>query len=205
MNILILFGILLLNLGISYWNARIVGLAWVEAKYGGIWMRLLTWAGAIQSALGFTWSYLTILGLIAGALGYLTAEQLDVLFSLGYLVVVPGILMSGLVIWLDSLARAVRTRQFSDIAVGGYNTFAQAYNTYHAIRGVGPAFEKVLEFFKSDSGDSDDDGKGAAGMLIILLVLIALLGGVITTWVLINHYAAQEDMPNPDTRRFSRR
>ena len=52
-----LIGVMILNLVISFLNARNVGRIWAETKAVGGWIRLLAWCGAIQSAVGFTFVY----------------------------------------------------------------------------------------------------------------------------------------------------
>jgi hypothetical protein len=52
--------VLILNFGISWWNARVTGLDWVESKHLGGWIRFMTWMGWLMSALGFTWCYVLI-------------------------------------------------------------------------------------------------------------------------------------------------
>ncbi len=197
---LILFGIILLDLLISFWNARCAGKGWVESKHNGGFARFFAWIVAIQSALGFTWCYLVILTIVAMAFHWLPVSAAPIALDLGYLIVIPGLLFSGMVITLDSWAKAYRNRTFANVGIAGYNTFAQIYNTYNAIQGIGPAFSAVMDFFtggskksSSSSGSSDDDG--ALGMLVILLVLVALAGGIATTAALIHHYAASEDLP----------
>ena len=61
--------------------------------------------------------------------------------------------------------------------MAGWNTFAQAYNTYNAIQSFGPALDSVqqgLGGLFSDDGDSDN-----STARVILLVAIVLLAGVI--------------------------
>jgi hypothetical protein len=192
MLLLALF-ILLLNLAISFWNARTVGLAWVETKHAGGWTRFMTWMGAIMSGLGFTWCYLIILVFVAGALGKLNVKQMEVALNLGYLIVIPGFLFSGLMIMIDSWAKAYRERNLGSTAVAGYNTFAQMYNTYHAVNGVGDALKSVLGFFSSDDNGDGDGNNSAAGFLILLLVIVAIAGGALTTAAIVHHYAASAD------------
>jgi hypothetical protein len=64
-----------LNFAISVWNAYAVGKVWVEARVAGGWHRLMCWIGAIMSACGFTWCYLSFLALTAHHFGWLTDEQ----------------------------------------------------------------------------------------------------------------------------------
>lgn len=180
--------VLVLNFVISFWNAYAVGTAWVESKHYGGWPRFMVWMGAIMSALGFTWCFLIVLVLIAGLFG-VSPQVLEVTLQLGYLVIVPGVLFAGIMIMVDSWARAYRTRTLADTSIAGYNTFVVMYNSYHAIDSFGDAFGNVLEFFKFDS---DDDS--SLVFLVIALVVIALLAGVFATVVIIRRTAASADL-----------
>ena len=100
----LLFGImiLVLNLGISFWNARVAGISWVEAKQVGGWPRFMIWMACIQSAVGFTWCYTLIVAIGAEQLHYLSASQASLVMEMGYVLVLPGIIFSGLMITVDS-------------------------------------------------------------------------------------------------------
>src|SRR5688572_11828051 len=99
-----------LNFGISVWNAYAAGLCWVETKHAGGWPRAMAWAGATQSAAGFSWCYLIALGFAAYGLDWIGLGDLKFALDLGYVLLIPGVLLSGLMIMLDSWARAYRTR-----------------------------------------------------------------------------------------------
>lgn len=185
--LLVVFLIWLLNLGISIWNAFAVGNAWVETKHSGGWPRFMAWMGATMSALGFTWCYIILAAFVLGASGRLQAEDLEVLLYLGYLVVVPGIIFSGIMIGIDSWARAYRDRTITNFGVAGYNTFANVYNTYNAVKTIPVAFDKVFDYFKPKNKDS------AQAFLIILVVVLALGCGIITTWVIVSRVAARDE------------
>jgi len=186
------FVVLILNFGISWWNARVVGLDWVESKHLGGWIRFMAWMGWLMSALGFTWCYVLVLALIANSAGYIDARQTEAAMSLGYLIVVPGMLISGLFIWIESLVRAWRQRDLPSIGIAAWNTFAQVHNTYAAVEGVGGAAKSVGSLFSSAD---PDDLKGAAVLAVILIVLAALAGGFITTEMIRRHYAASRPLP----------
>jgi hypothetical protein len=182
-----------LNLGISFWNAYAVGRAWVETKHAGGWPRFMAWMGAVMSACGFTWCYLLLLALIAYWVEWLTQPQIEAMMSLGYILLIPGILFSGLMITIDSWAQAYRRRTLGSFGTAAYNTFAQIHNTYHAISGMGQAFRGLTDFF-GGSGDSrrrDNDNSGAV-LLVILLVLLALFGGILTTAAIIRRVAGSD-------------
>lgn len=177
------------NLGISIWNAYAVGKAWAESKHAGGFSRLVAWAGAAMSALGFTWCYLTVLSLLGAGLGWWSTDVTDAALSLGYIVIVLGVLSSGAVIMLDSWASAYRRRGLADFGVAGYNTFAEMYNAYNAVSGLPAAFHTVIANLR---GGDRDRSLGISGV-VLGLVLFVLFGGVITTGMIIEHVAGSGD------------
>jgi hypothetical protein len=186
----LVFLLILLNVAISLWNAYATGKAWVEAKFAGGWPRFMTWMGAIMAASGLSWCILILLVLGFVSAGKLTPDWGDVALDLGYVILIPAIIFSGLMITVDSWARAYRTRKVLDLGIAGYNTFAQVYNTYHAIHGIGPALGHVFKAFLGGGG------KKSGSLLVILLVIFALGAGIITTAAIIHHVAAGTPLPS---------
>lgn len=183
-----LIGVMIINLIISFLNARNVGRIWAESKAVGGWIRLLAWCGAIQSAVGFTFVYAIVVSYIAVSTGYLPASMLGVLSSLIYLMIIVPAIGSGIIITIQSWINFAREKSLTNLGVAGWNTFAQAYNTYNAIQSFGPALDTVQEglggLFDGD-GDSDN-----SSLRVILLAAIILLAGVMTTTVIIRRYEA---------------
>ncbi|MDD6134481.1 MAG: hypothetical protein PUB49_07215 [Selenomonadaceae bacterium] len=183
-----LIGVMILNLVISFLNARNVGRIWAETKAVGGWIRLLAWCGAIQSAVGFTFVYAIVVSYIAVSTGYLPASMLGLLSSLIYLMIIVPAIGSGIIITIQSWINFAREKSLMNLGVAGWNTFAQAYNTYNAIQSFGPALDTVQEglggLFDGD-GDSDN-----STMRVLLLAAIILLAGVMTTTVIIRRYEA---------------
>jgi len=192
-----------INFGISWWNAYACGKTWVETKQIGGTQRFMSWMGAIMSASGFTWCYLVILLLGAykvqpdflkpGQAPILTQSDIQAGFSLGYIILIPGILFSGMMIWLQSLVQAWRRRDLPSLGRAAWNTYAQIHNTYSAYSGLSGALDSVKGFFTARGGR---DSKGKAILLIIFLVILAILGGILTTWGIVSHYAATEPLPS---------
>ncbi len=89
---------------------------------------------------------------------------------------IPPVLGSGMAIWIHSLIQAYRTRSFGDVAVAGWNTVAQVYNTWEAASNAPSAFKEVTEFFSGDS----DSAKVALMILMIVLVVLVIAGGIFT-------------------------
>lgn len=189
---LILFVLLLVNFAFSYFNAKFTGKAWVESKHAGGWPRVMAWSGAVMAACGFTWCYLMILAFGAGALGYLDMQDIEALVNLGYLIIILPMVGSGFAITLNSWATAYRRRTLANTGIAGYNIFAQAYNTYNAVKTVPQALEKVMEYFFPKKGRRSSKNDAQA-MLVLFLLIIAIGGGIITTWVIINREAANDE------------
>ena len=190
MSMAIFFILIGLNVAISLWNAYATGKCWVEARHAGGWPRFMAWMGATMAASGLSWCILIFLVLLCNSLGKLNTYWTNVALDLGYVLLVPGILFSGLMITIDSWARAYRTRRIVDMGIAGYNSFAQVYNTFNAIQGFGPAFSSV---FKAFFGGKD---KKDGATLVILLAILSLAAGILITAAIIHHVAGSEELPS---------
>lgn len=138
MTVLMLFGLVVLNFVISWFNAWSVGRSWTEAQMVGGWPKFMAWMGAVMSACGFTWVYLVIVGMVAGSTGKLSPEYLEAFYSLGYLVIIFPVLGSGLAITIQSWAHAWRERNLLNMGMAGWNTFAQVYIQHGGCHPGGP-------------------------------------------------------------------
>ena len=184
--------ILALNLWISWHNAKVTGLEWVESCFIGGWVRFMCWMGWLQSALGFTWCYALIIAVFAHSANYINAATESATVDLGYVIVFPGLFISGTFIWIDSLVQAWRRRDLPSIATASWNTFAEIHNAYSAIDGMGDAIKSVGSLF---SVSDDDDVKGIAIVAVIAIMIAALAGGFLTTELIRRHYAASRPLP----------
>lgn len=168
--------LLLLNFGISWLNCYFVGKTWAESQVVGGWTRLVTWAAAVMGASGFVWCNTLVLGFLCSThvgilpLKYqLTDKYLELLFNLGYVLVVFPILGSGLAIWADSLKQAYKNRDGVSIGVAAYNTFAMAHNTYEAARFLPSVIDKIK--------DTLEDSDNKAALLTVYVALALSVGG----------------------------
>jgi hypothetical protein len=203
MGLLVIVLVWLLNFAISLWNAYAVGKAWVEARAAGGWPRILCWAGAVMSASGFSWCYLIFLAFAGYKFEVISETQFVVSLNLGYILLIPGVLLSGLVITLDSWARAFRQGGFLNYGMAAYNTYAQIHNTYHAITGFGQAFRSVRDYFTKEERSSRDRDRNGGWLLVILLVAVALAAGVLTTTYIITRVAGTSPLPpRPTPQQF---
>lgn len=195
MELLFIVGLLALNGFISWWNCKVTGSIWVEARQAGGFMYVLAWCGAVQAAVGF--SSVLIFGMAFGAysFGYLPKEYANAAISLWYLLIIFPALGTGLVITVHSLITAWRERNIANMGIAAWNTFAQASNMYRAIDGIPNAWNAVSAVLSSSDGKGKKDNDSKAALLILIAVL-AVIGGIIITTSLIRYYAAQ-NLPKP--------
>jgi hypothetical protein len=186
-----------LNFAISIWNAYSVGKVWVEARHEGGWHRFMCWMGAVMSASGFTWCYLSFLVLTARYFEYISDQQAKIALDLGYVLLIPFILFAGYAITLDSWGRAYRQGGFLNYGVAAWNTYATIHNSYAAWQNMGGAVSSLGEYFgfgRKGSSSRDNNGGGGA-LIVVFLVALALLGGILTTAAIIRRCAATDPLP----------
>lgn len=178
---LALFGLMALNFAISWFNAWSVGKTWAETSYHGGWPHIVNWSAAIMSASGFTWVYLALLALAAGAFGILDLTYVEAMLNLGYLIIILPVLGSGITLTVHSWTVAWRNRSFGSIGVAGWNTFAQIYNTARAVTLIPDALGKVIKAFSGGKKSKDS----IQGLIAVLLIIISIGGGIMTTYAIV--------------------
>lgn len=176
MSALGLIFIVVINLLISWFNAKSTGKIWLESKAVGGWVRLMAWCGAIISAVGFTYCYSIIITMGLLMTNTISEQIAQYVFNLTYLLVVVPIIGAGLIVTINSWIMFARERSLKNLGVASWNTFAQAFNMYNALDGVPSAFSSISDLFDFD-GDSDN----AKSMIVIAIVLFAVVGGIATT------------------------
>ncbi|MDU7524849.1 MAG: hypothetical protein E7K72_26370 [Roseomonas mucosa] len=193
---LLLLGLLALNLFVSWWNCRVAGAAWDEARQVGGWPRFLAWCAATQSAIGFSGIYLLLLAAIGMVSGLVPPKAATAATHIWYLAVILPALGTGFAILMESWRVAIRDGGFWNTMGASYNTGAMLHNAYQASSGIGDSLGWLGDLL---NGDSDDDG-GKLFLIGLLLAACALFGGAITTWLLVGRYAREER-----ARRFAGR
>ncbi len=183
-----LFFMCLLNLYISFSNAKNVGLVWCESKAIGGFIRLLVWCGAIQSAIGFTSVYMVIFVLVAYQIGYFSSNDMLLFLNFTYVLIIIPAIGSGLLIMISSWIRLYRERSLASLGLAGWNTFAQFRNMYHAYNAFGPALKSIGKSIPGRNSRNKNAG-------VILLAILVILLGVITTTVIVRRYAGTLDLP----------
>lgn len=190
----------ILNFAISFLNAWGCGKTWNETKANGGMPHFLNWMAAIMSASGFSWCYLLITGFAGATIPIehevdgmtvsaplLTPEMLQAFADLGFVMVWPPIIGSGLAITLHSWGVAWRNRTFSDTAVAGWNTFAMGNNIYQGISHMPTATGRLGDFF---GGESDNKGKA----IVLALVILCIAAGILTTYTIVTQVARSTAM-----------
>lgn len=165
---LIIF-LLLLNLAISCWNGFAAGALWEEAKATGGWFKLVVICAAIMSACGFFQLNLIVLGFAAVWADFLEPKYLELVLKIGYLFLVPTVIGTGLIIWLDSLAQAWRQRDILSGGVAAWNTYAMYSNVRDAMEHT----PQIAGDVASGIGDlfSGEDGPKVAVLAVIVAII----------------------------------
>lgn len=176
--------IMVLNFGISWHNATVVGRSWADSRAIGGWLRFMTWCGAIMAACGFSYCYLAPAVFLAYKFHFLPLAYAQGAMELGYLVIILPMLGSGIAIWVDSMTTAFRERTLASGGVAAWNTFATFHNTYSAMQTVPSAFSHVESLFESKSDDN-------ASLWMIVIVLLVLGAGIMTTVYLVQKSAIE--------------
>jgi hypothetical protein len=190
MSALLLFLLVALNFGLSWWNAMVCGRNWVEARAVGGWINYVVWSAAIQSAIGFS-SVIAVLIVVVGSVtGFIDERALRLAMNFWYLLIIFPALATGLMVTIHSWQVAARERDLLSMGSAGYNTVAMAHNAYSAVDGIGAAFSGITSFF-----ETEDDDQASLFVLALLIVAVAILGGVLLTATLIQRYAATVPLP----------
>lgn len=182
MSLVFVFLIMLLNFGISWFNAWGCGISWADSKAIGGFSRIVVWSAAVMSMCGFTSVYVVVLGLGCLGLGVFDQAQFGAAMDLSYLLIVPPIIGSGVVLTIHSYMVWYRERGILNLGVAGWNTFAQVHNTMSAIRTMPAVVGRLGDFFGSK-------GKKDKGLVVVAIVILALIGGYLTTMAIINSTA----------------
>jgi len=192
MNHLILVVMLVINLGISWWNCKVCGENWVESKMAGGFYRLLIWCGAIQAAIGFS-MIIIVLVLFAGQ-EYIPPEVMKLSISMWYLTIIIPCLGTGYIITVYSWIAAFKERSLANVGTAAWNTFATIHNTYGAVSGIKDSFGSIVSAI-----NDVDDARAKMFAYACIIAISSLAGGIIITTVLIRHYAGT--VPLPERRR----
>jgi hypothetical protein len=188
--------LLVVNFGISWWNATAVGRIWSEAKQMGGGTRVLVVSGYIMAIAGFTMVYSTILAYIVATVGphteYLSQGNAQLLLQLisdmSYLLIIFAIIPTGIIIWINSLITFWKHKSLRTGGIAAWNTYATARNIISASRYAPSAFRRIAKSVKGSKNN------GAIILLAIVIVLLAVLGGYFTASAIMKHADRKYDL-----------
>ena len=195
-----LWFLLLVTVAISYWNARVAGLVWVETQAVGGFIRTVVWSAAIQSVLGF--SLLTIIPIMSLLPDdWVGTKLVTGLFSL---VIILGVWSTGCIITIYSWIEYYREKSLAGLSVASYNSFATAYNTFQLVddlvEAIGGVFSVVADIFDFD----DEDWPVALVVIIVFMILAVTFGaGILFTRAIIQYYAGTLPLPATSVEKKS--
>ena len=193
---LIMIGLLALNFGISWWNAKNVGKIWSESKQIGGGTRALAIVGYAMAVVGFTMVYVIILIAIIAAVGpmtgYLSSDDTQYLLSLisdmSYILITTAIIPLGIIAWINSLIRFWKNKSLKTGGIAAWNTFANVRNVINASRNMPSAISRLTGSLKKS------DGKSGLVILAIIAVLCAILGGYFTASAIVKKADRKYDL-----------
>jgi hypothetical protein len=178
------FFIMILNFGISWFNAWSVGRYWSESKQMGRMVRFYVVIGYIMSIVGFTWVYVCLLSYAIAYIGpSVFSKSFDyqtlVVFmtDLGYIIIAPVVIVTGFAATIKSWVNFWRNRNLANGAVMAWNTYAQIRNTMNFARVAPSALRRI---FKVAFGGKGKKGNAQIVILAIVLLIIAFAGGYFT-------------------------
>lgn len=186
MAIVIVILILIVNFGISWFNAWSVGRYWSESKHMGTWIRVQVVSGYVLSIIGFTWVYLFLLAALMSVLGpHIKGIQelnyqvlVEFMMNLGYIILVPILIVSGMSATIQSWINFWKNKNLSNGAVMAWNTYAQINNTVRFARTAPSALKSILNIAFGGKGKKKSDTQII--ILGIVLLIFALAGGYFT-------------------------
>lgn len=178
--------LLLVNLLISWGNAKSAGRYWTESKELGGFFWLYVWIGYIMSIAGFTmvYGYLLLVALpyILPLVRETSPETIMAIQQLAsdalYVLVCMAVIPTGFLVWFQSVANFWEKKTVPNAIAAGWNTYAQVRNTVTAAREMPSAIGRLAEALFGGKG------KKKADTYVILaaffVVITAALAGFFT-------------------------
>ena len=165
--------IIIFDILISIWNAYNAGKALEYMKLNNIesdWPRMVAYSTLILSFAGAAYGNASLLSIVAYYLGYIDIYTLLGVLSFSFLVFGFLIILFGIVVTVNSIIVASKTRRFFDIFIAIYNSIAVIWDIYSYIEGFSTAFSILRNQFSNEERNS----QGVFILIIIAAVLIAI-------------------------------
>jgi len=165
--------IVIFDILISIWNAYNAGKALEYMKLNNIesdWPRMVAYSTLILSFAGAAYGNASLLSIVAYYLGYIDIYTLLGILSFSFLVFGFLIILFGIVITINSIIVASKTKSFFDIFIAIYNSIAVIWDIYTYIEGFSTAFNILKDQF----GNEERNSQGIFILIIIAAILIAV-------------------------------
>jgi len=165
--------IVVFDILISIWNAYNAGKALEYMKLNNIesdWPRMVAYSTLILSFAGAAYGNASLLSIVAYYLGYIDIYTLLGILSFAFLVFGFLIILFGIVITVNSIIVASKTKSFFDIFIAIYNSIAVIWDIYTYIEGFSTAFNILKDQF----GNEERNSQGIFILIIIAAILIAV-------------------------------
>jgi hypothetical protein len=165
--------IVIFDILISIWNAYNAGKALEYMKLNNIesdWPRMVAYSTLILSFAGAAYGNASLLSIAAYYLGYIDIYTLLGVLSFSFLVFGFLIILFGIVVTINSIIVASKTKRFFDIFIAIYNSIAVIWDIYSYIEGFSTAFNILKDQF----GNEERNSQGVFILIIIAAVLIAV-------------------------------
>ena len=165
--------IIIFDILISIWNAYNAGKALEYMKLNNIecdWPRMVAYSTLILSFAGAAYGNASLLSIVAYYLGYIDIYTLLGVLSFSFLIFGFLIILFGIVVTVNSIIVASKTKRFFDIFIAIYNSIAVIWDIYSYIEGFSTAFNILKDQF----GNEERNSQGVFILIIIAAVLIAV-------------------------------
>jgi hypothetical protein len=165
--------IVIFDILISIWNAYNAGKALEYMKLNNIendWPRMVAYSTLILSFAGAAYGNASLLSIVAYYLGYIDIYTLLGVLSFSFLIFGFLIILFGIVITVNSIIVASKTKRFFDILIAIYNSIAVIWDIYSYIEGFSAAFNILRNQFVNE----DRNSQGVFILIIIAAILIAV-------------------------------
>lgn len=156
---------------ISAWNAYASGINIGRIRKNNIegFTKYAAYAGLGLAFAGMTYFLLIVISLIAYVLGYIDVSTVNVALSFDFLVFALLIILFGIMVAIQSVITAYRTRNVWSILIAAYNVFAVAWDIYAYTSGFRQAASVVANSTRRNRGN------------VFVLVIAAVLIGYFVT------------------------
>jgi len=162
---------LLIEFGISIWNGYASGVNWSAAD--SAISKILSAVTLVFAFAGTTYVIITVGSIVLNYLNVIDQTIAVLMLAYNYLVLGGVITALGVVVAIQSIIIAYRTRSIWSAFVAVFNTAISAWNVFSYVS----EFSMVTNVISSESRNESKDDQGK---LILIIICLAIVGFLIT-------------------------